>query len=635
MWVELKRFLRIFAVVGSLSLTFSALFTGVTDPEPSVAAANFDFSSCVQNKKSGSVMLLMDESGSIYGSSNKKGSDPKAYRVTASKIMLDKIQRVSDVYSAQINVLVAGFGDNFKIRSGGNSGWTAIEPNKPTKGLAELQSNVEKFRNPSSDNNGIETDVFSAIDGAQRALASQNSCRLLVLFKDGNDFQYFNKGGNSPVNDESISEFLETKKFAEAESLAEKEICREGGLADGLRSTNTFLLSVALGAESASSDFGKLRSLTEGNSSCGKLPGFGRLLTSNDPVALPRIFETVLDPNFQPSSRADDFTFNMSNALASISVLSTGQLGAFGKYTITPPKTCSGGKPVQFDSAATGDGAFGAGVDWSSEWYGNDVFKIVIDHTSETENACWVGKWVIQPNGTSGAKGKATSTIEFDANLEAVPAFTEKDFYLVPGGATKDFAVQLRKVSTGAQVNEKNLDPSLSLSVDSKLEDMQGNPVQDATGNYSGITIADLSAAKKLGISKDTANGEYRLVLTLSATVDGLGVNLRPIRTEQTISVHSKNKLPIAKTPVNFGDVNGKSQVIKEITFKQSPDAAFSLAIDNPSSRVIVTQFPAGMSYVLAPVDGQTKLQIPKELATQNSRFHLHQIMKEASPSLV
>ena len=98
-----------------------------------------DFSACVQAYGSGSVLLLMDESGTVYGRLNATGadaepSDPNNQRLAASKIMLEKLQRVSDVYKVPVNVMLAGFGDNFVPRT---PGWVTIQPG----GSANLQSN--------------------------------------------------------------------------------------------------------------------------------------------------------------------------------------------------------------------------------------------------------------------------------------------------------------------------------------------------------------------------------------------------------------------------------------------------------------------------------------------------------------
>jgi hypothetical protein len=569
------------------------------------SAGTFDFSSCVQNKQAGSVMLLMDESGSVYGSKSQAGSDPKKYRITASKIMLDKLQQVADVYSAPISVMLAGLGDDFKVRSAGNSGWVTLEPKSPGTGLASLTAGTDAWSNVPSDHNGTETDLYSSLEGAQKAFTSQTECKLLVLFKDGQDFQYFNPGGKTPVSDLEIQTALDASNPGKATKLAESQICRAGGLADGFRSTNTYVLTVALGTGSADSEFKKIKDVTEGGSQCGELPGFGKLLVVPEAANLPSQFARVLDPNFIPAGRNDAFPFNMTNALTGISVLTGGDLGAFNNYVIVPPKTCVGGKQ-SFKLGGPLEGQFGSGVKWVSQWYSAETFKIVINREDGAGDKCWVGQWQVQPTGS--AKGKSSSVIEFDANLQAVANFKEKDFYLIPDGQAKDFTVSLNKVSPASALDIAKLDKSLSFKVSGELQDAQGKVVKSV---FSALDSQSIATAQKID-AKDVKVGSYRLVMTLETAVAGLGVTLRPVRTETTIEVRNKNRVPAIKGAVSFGDLDGKKVVEKEVTFKGSPDSAFKLDFLDKDSRVVAVQHPEGLSYEFVKSTRGSSFEIPK-----------------------
>ncbi len=594
------KFVKVLAALAAASLAFITVATS-----PATAAGNFDFSACVQNKQAGSVMLLMDESGSVYGSASKPSSDPKNYRITASKIMLDKLQQVADAYDASINVMLAGLGDDFKVRSAGNGGWVALQPQKPGTGLAELNQSVENWKKLSSDKNGRETDLYSSLEGAQKAFTSQSQCKLLVLFKDGKDYQYFNKSVKSPVSDPAIQAALDSGNTTSAITQAESEICRAGGLADGFRSTDTYVLTVALGVGSAGSEFRQIQSVSEGGGNCGAEPGFGKLLVVPQAADLPGQFARVLDPNFIPADRKDAFPFNMTNALSGISVLTSGDLGAFNDYTIIPPKTCLGGKQV-FKQGGQIEGQFGAGVQWQSQWYSAETFKIVINKDEGADDKCWVGQWTVQPTGS--AKGKSSSVIEFDSNLQALATFAEKDFYLIPDGAAKDFNVSLSKVSPANPVEVSTLDKSLSMTVSGQLEDAQGKVLKTI---FSGLTRANLATPQKLD-AKDIAVGTYRLVLTLETAVQDLGVPLRPVRTETTIEVRNKNRVPKALGAVAFGDIDGKKVVEKEIVFVGSPDAAFKLEFLNKESKVVAIQHPEGLTYAFTNSSSGSTFEIPK-----------------------
>lgn len=579
--------------------------------------SNFDFVSCVQSEKAGSVLLLMDESASIYGNT-KDASDPENYRVTSSKIMLDAIQRVADVYKAKIQVQLAGLGDDFKSRSAGAKGWVTLTPGNANAGLAELTAATEAWKQPAKDGNGRETDVFSSIAGAQEAFESQSSCKLLVLFKDGQDYQYFNPKNTSPVADESITELIQKGEFREATALAEEEICRPQGRADGFRASNIFILSVALGTSSEGADFSKLKALTEGGADCGAQAGYGRMLTTQNPSELAQKFSSVLDPSFTPGTRSGNFDFNMSEALSSISITTTGSMGAFGKYEIVPPKTCVGGAQT-FEKSSTPklEGDFGNGVKWTSKWFDDSAFKIVIDHVPGSSSSCWVGKWTVKPNGGNDN----TSILQFDANLEAVATFAEKDFYLVPGGDSKEYSVALRRISTGEIIDVASLDPSFAISINGRLEDKQGSLVSQAFSNLDKSTISE---AQILSAAQDLPLGTYRLVLELNADVKGLGVPLRTIRTEQNIEVRNKNQLPRAISGIDFGDIGGHGTVEREIVVKQSPDSAFTLQLRDAKSKVMTTQQPKGLVYEFAVPEGLGTVKIPKGTGETKVKVAIH-----------
>jgi len=598
----MKRFSKLIAAIAAAAFFLASSGSGISAAS---AAGTFDFSSCVQNKYSGSVMLLMDESGSVYGSASKAGSDPKNYRITASKIMLSKLQQVADAYDAPINVILAGLGDDLKIRSAGNAGWVTLEPKKPDTGLKTLTDGVDIWKNSPSDKNGTETDLYSSLEGAQKAFTSQAECKLLVLFKDGQDYQYFNKGVTTPVSDDGVQAALDSGKRDKAIQLAEEQICRAGGLADGFRTNNIYVLTVALGAGSVGSEFKKIKDVTEGGGSCGNLPGFGKLLVVPQAADLPGQFARVLDPNFIPASRSDAFPFNMTDALTGISILTSGELSAFGDYTITPPKTCLSGKQ-SFKQGGPIEGQFGSGVEWQSQWYDTEAFKIVINKADGADEKCWVGQWLVQPTGSS--KGKSSSVIEFDANLQAQAQFADKNFYLIPNGDAKDFNVSLSKVSPPSPVDAAALDKSLSFKISGELQDAQGKVLKTL---FSGLDRKGLATAQKID-AKDVPVGSYRLVMNLETAVAGLGVPLRPVRTEATIEVRNKNRTPKIAGSIAFGDIDGKKPVEKEVTFLGSPDAAFKLEFLDKDSKVVAVQHPEGLSYEFAKSSSGSSFEIPK-----------------------
>lgn len=586
------------AVGGAISLSDkSQAVESLTPP--------LDFSACVQANGSGSVLLLMDESGTVYGRLNATGadaepSDPNNQRLAASKIMLEKLQRVSDVYKAPVNVMLAGFGDNFVPRT---PGWVQIAPG----GSANLQANfypvIDDWEVRPADGNNRETDMFSSMSGAQAAFADQGKCRLLVLFKDGIDYQRFTESASGEVSDPAIQRLIEDGDKAGAEALAREEICRPGGVADGLRTNEVFLLSVALGSDRDGSDFTDLRGLTEGASECGKLPGYGRVLATSDPNTLPSLFSNALDPRFQPSVRTDNFSFNMTGALSSISILTTG-LGAFTQYTVSAP--CPGGE-LDFEALTpqqTRD--FGPGVSSKSQWFSDQTFKITIDHTS-LEEECWVGTWNVRPNSSG-----ASSEIEFDANIEAFSSLLDSQGFLIPGGDAKEYQIALRRTTDKAAINPAELDESISGLVGSSFLTQTGGIIEDHYSGSTRLQLSNLDGVHTVSAPADLRPGDYNLTVELEVRIEGLGVNLRPVRTAQRIQVRNPIQAPLVSQTVDFGDIQGNAPVLKQIEIQQSPDADFSLELADADTQVLVSQHPAGLSYITPAVEENSSIQIPR-----------------------
>ena len=106
----LRRYLTLF-----LSALFLAVgFVGLSASENSEAAVSedFDFAACVENQGIGSVMVLMDESGTVYGANGQPPSDPENLRIAGTELLIDDLQTLSSQTGSDINVNLAGFGDN-------------------------------------------------------------------------------------------------------------------------------------------------------------------------------------------------------------------------------------------------------------------------------------------------------------------------------------------------------------------------------------------------------------------------------------------------------------------------------------------------------------------------------------------
>jgi len=580
----------------------------------------FDFSSCVENNRSASVVLLMDESQSIYGNGAKQASDPNHLRVAGAQILVANLQQAANTYNSTIKVTLAGFGDKFVTRSGGDAGWVSLQPNKPGDGQKQLIDIAKDFAEQPKDGNSRETDTYSALHGAQVAFRSpggESPCKLLVIFKDGKDFQYFNPQDTEPVEDSAeINALLsvgDIKSNNEANRLAQYEICRSQGLVDGLRQDGVNLLGVGLQSDGGTADWGNFRSIIEGGASAdcegGSIPSKGKLILAVNPDDLPFKFADILRPcpNGDCSVPQIISSFEMKSALSSVTLTTSGIADDFDTYSITPPVGCINGVEQKFDkNIESSSGQFGQGVKWQALWFGKQTVQILLKQVDMSDISCWEGTWKVNT-------GTARSKLDFDADLEAVPVFEDKNLFLVPGDPAKTFKIEIQHPSdesnTALQLSSFSAD--VSMTVNGWLEDQSGNNVFPLFQGTNGLTRADLTGMQEISVPADFPKGNYRMVLELSVVVQDFSWPLRPIKAERNIEIREQIATPKFVSEVAFGEIEGSNPKIATVKIKGSPDSDFKISFTDPLTAVNVVQGPKGVTYTVTDPNEQEVI-IPK-----------------------
>lgn len=606
------------AVALSLGASLSASAFGVMQVAPK--GDGYSFTGCVEDKHAASVLIMMDETGSIFG------SDPEDLRVAGAEVLLDRLQRVSDVYETDINVMLAGFGDKFVPRPEGTSQqWVPLKPGAPEQGLDKLVATAREWSKETP--NRIETDTLSGMAGATAALAEQpsDSCKLFVFFKDGVDFQNFNRNTKNPSEIPGypqIHDLLEQKKFDQAEADAIDEICRPGGVADGLRiDDNIYTLGVALNTTTGPAEgVDKFVSMIEGNSAygkCGDRAPKGRVLHVDDVADLPTLFGKALDPDFIPSQHKGKFTVNMKRALTSVNIISSGISSTFDEFTITLAPTCSEKTPIRLTKGKdVKDQVIAGSVTLNAKWAGSNpstskTLNITVSHTNQTDDSCWVGTWTIDPGND------ALSTLYFDADLKAVAAFEGEQAVLVKGdggnaGGKFNLQIQHPSDANGAEVPVGSLDPDLDFSITGYLREADSKaPI---ASNWDGLVVhkADFATAQQLTVD-NAVLGDYELVLTMNVTVKGFTEQLSPISTQRLIKIGNPYAAPTIKGDVHVGVIEGASRAKVAVTFVGSKDADFQIFVADMATKVDAQRFPKGLSYALYLPEGVADgIKIPK-----------------------
>jgi hypothetical protein len=591
---------RVLGLIAALPLVSGLVFQGLAVAQEE--SLSYDFLSCVKNSKTGSVVILMDESGSIYGKGDKAGSDPQNMRITGAQILVDDLQRVAELSQGEVKVQLAGLGDNFVSRS---NGWVALTGASP-----ESAENLKKTANSAwvkrpSDDNSRETDILSSLAGAQKALQPELGCKLLVVFKDGKDWQSLNPNNTSSVDFPSVQAAISSGDFIEAKRLALKEICRPMGIADGLRADNVNMLAVALG----SGGFEELRDLVEGNS-CGERPGVGEVLNAENPQDLPSLFKQALDPTSKTNERTGPFTFSMTSDLQGITVLTSG-LNSVDDLSLQPPGNC----PAVKLPSATSNGAAGklnSSVDWKATPYGSSgTVQIRLTNQDRSNAECWSGQWSVEPGNAS-----AKSVIEVDPNLEAVATFEDQDVYLVPGSETPTrFTVSLQRLDDGSAVSAASLGPDSKVSVDGYLLDENNVKTQVFAG---GVLSRDgLETAIPWTVPEDLAFGNYKLVLATALEIPGVDLNAKTVTWERDIEVRGELAAPVVlNAPINFGEIDGSSEASAEIEVQNRSDKDMVILLSDIA--LDLDQAPEGLEYSI--VGGQDEVALA---ANQTTKFRL------------
>lgn len=599
---------RILALLLGLSLVTSGV---VLESQTAKANQNqpLDFAACVSAQGSGSVMVLMDESLTIYGFQGEPPSDPSNLRVAGAQLLIDDIQRVVDSSKVAVNVQLASFGDNFIVRS---NGWVSVQPGN-NLASSQLKSSVTSFSNRPTNNNGVETDFWTAIDGARKQFDSQNHCKLLVIFKDGIDFQNFFFDATTDYPIESVQTLLEEAKrnqdrniAQQAAELAQADLCRPKGLADGLRGDGIFTISVGLGV----GDFAELRDFTENqNKRCGELEGRGYLLRAEQPQDLIDLFARTLNPTNQPTEFDGEFTFEMNEALSTISILTSG-MTAGNQYFITPPSTCPGATRTAFDSAASSSsGSFGPGVTWTGAGYAQgEALRVFIKRAPLADTRCWNGTWTVDP-GT-----QARSSLSIDADLQPSAVFSSANPAVRPGGSLPA-QILLRRISSPEEVGSRgfpgltgeDLHPDLRVNLSGGLYSPDGSLVSNLFEGAS-LSSADLGETFDIAVPAGTPLGNYILRLNLALEVVGIDIALSDVRTETLIEVGGQIPLPTVEGIVQFPGIQGASPSKATVAFTNSADKPVTLNFD--SATVVTTQAPENATDY--KVDGSsTSIEIP------------------------
>ncbi|MDD0859598.1 VWA domain-containing protein [Arthrobacter alpinus] len=362
----MKRLLSVLAVA-ALALPMAGVLAtpALAADEPSARPLTMvdDFRACIAGGGATDMLLLVDESASL-------GSrDPKNGRVTAADYLVKQLAGFTDGAESEVNVSISVFAQDYRTIKD----WTALNPAT----LPALQKSIDSLKSMAQ---GMETDYWTALDGARRDLAAKaasrgetQSCQAIVWFTDGGlNFE-------PRTTDEAKKAYGSSKSFApdlelttrkntnEAIKLAAEDICRDGGLADQLRSSDVAMFGIGLGGSTPEeSEFNFMRSVATGftgknGTECGTqttpVPGEFHLASGIDSLLL--AFDGISSPGRSPWSRPAAFARSTS-AKTKLIVLSltrphprSGFLPPLTRMASRPPWSTPRARPLRFPKVSS------------------------------------------------------------------------------------------------------------------------------------------------------------------------------------------------------------------------------------------------------------------------------------------
>jgi hypothetical protein len=540
-----------------------------------------DFGSCLAADGTGSIVLLLDQSGSLAR------TDPDKARVTGADFLLDRLADFADRTGYSVDVRVAGYAADYTPRGD----WTSIS----ASAAGELKKQVAAI---GDDLQTHDTDYWTALEYARQDLGDHtgngndqgSACQAVLWFSDG-EFDV------DPRDTSAEQEAFGTEKpYAPGVSLADetgaqkaltagkKDLCRDGGLADQLRSSGVSL--VGIGLTSSDTDFTFMRSVTEGGGDnaevtgadrCGKVSSPpGAFFEVDDLDALIQAFDAVTAPGEMTQSDTTalcqgapctdgEVTMVLDPSVNRVRILARVDVPGATAYVVPPGAK----KPVTFPQADVGTTSTTDGI--HATWLTENTVELTLDSADITD---WDGQWRVgffDPDSSSKGK-KVHWTLHFSSPLEARWTDLEQA-ELRQGESVESANVQIVDVRTkdgaDAAIDPTRLRGGVKVTV--TLTDAAGTEHTLLTSTdksaLAGPGAVEIPADAALGSAKVTTRLE---LVTADATAsDGStvpGTALDAASVTQRTEVLPPLNYPIPAREVDFGLLEKDTESTEALT---------------------------------------------------------------------
>ncbi|WP_448627707.1 VWA domain-containing protein [Geodermatophilus sp. URMC 64] len=554
-WV--RRALVLWALsVGLLGVALTHPSPAGAVPSPTGSQSLQSLGACLTGTKHADVLLLVDESHSLTA------SDPADARVTAAQLLLDRLADTAARTDSTIDLAVNGFSSGVRPALD----WQPLNTQTKAGAIAAVADFAIR-------DDGFETDYWTALSTAHQQLLDRREpdaaqpCQALVLFTDGEydltprttPSEVAEHGQTIPIPGVEGVPITSEEAADRVEAAGREDICRAGGVTDGLRRDK--VLTIAIGLSGGGSiDLGLLSSIAESAPDpCGTIAPYGFFLAASDVEDLVLAFDAIGDPANPPqpvdeqgvcefsTCPQEAHSFVLDASIQSLHLVGTSDAAGVEVY-VQPPDVAT---PVRlaYDAAAPAGTAAAGDLALEYTWFSDGAFSV--DAQIPAGGGNWTGEWqvvFVDPTGQHpDAVSRTQLTIQADLGAVVAPG-TDVEWRVGDDLGAVPMAL-VRTDGTPAVLGVPA--PTLALKVvllgaSSREEVLAEN-----------VPGAQLIAGVPLSVPEDFPSGQAELRTELSVTTVS-GLVLQPqVRTQQ-IAVLPPLGFPTVKSDrIDFGRLEG------------------------------------------------------------------------------
>lgn len=567
----LRRFLRPVSAAGIsalalITLAFSPLPAAADPSAPSATDALADFGSCLTSEGKGSIVLLVDQSGSM------RKTDPGKSRVEAGKHLITRLAALGSRSEVAIDMRVAGFAAEYQTRGE----WTPVDGASQTGLISSLEALGDDLRN-------YDTDYWMALEGARRDLdehVKDRGCKAIVWITDGDyevDVRDDANDPQAPVGAaKPYADGAQPKDRAAAEKIlttGKSELCRNTGLADQLRNSHITLLGIGL--TQGSPDFTFVKRIIKGGGAnagpagvqaCGQVsdyPGeffevgdFDSLLIALDAIAEGKSPEAAKVPVCQGAPCDTVLDFVLDESLDRVHIMATANKEGLDAFLLPPGST----QPIPIPNGKEGEQN---GIQFTWHKGTNPGTRTLEMNLSPQGSSPWAGQWKLGfIDKSSSSNGEQVKVFLYLSSTALIDWPDKGTASFVSGEKTDGIRLVALDKPGGKAFDVKKLPGKVVIEV--TLKDAKGH----VTKMLSTEDKAALEAPLPLDLTK-IAVGQAELTTSLRITTaditapDGKvikGTELLPSTSRHIFAVILPDEFPTIGSDIDFGVLENQSK---------------------------------------------------------------------------